>query len=352
MNGDAVERRSVMFRRILVPLDGSTRAELALPVAAHLARVAGGVMVLARVVSTPTSSGSGAPQAAVEAILTHERDTAARYLAAVSHRADLLDMGTRVEIREATAIAPALLDTMRASHADLAIMCSHGHTGFTRWTLGSVAQKVARHATIPMVVLHADGPLLQSAEDDPRPVCALVPLDGSPEAETTLEPAAQLVAALATPAQGALHLLHVVQLEEAPPHTTSAEHDAQETLRREAERYLRAVAERLKQASQGSAPLDVSWSVVFDPDVAAAILDEGAVAVRRPEQPAYDLIAMSSHGRSGVLLWALGSVTDRVLQTSKLPLLIVRAPGPTASPPLHGEEERETEAEISAWPGY
>ena len=64
------------------------------------------------------------------------------------------------------------------------------------------------------------------------------------------------------------------------------------------------------------------------------------------------MIAISSHGRSGVQLWALGSVTDRVLQTSKLPLLIVRAPDPTTSPPLLNEEERETEAEISAWPGY
>ncbi len=338
-----------MLRRILVPLDGSARAELALPVAAYLARVAGGVVILARVISAPPSYGALQP-AAVEALLTRERDTAARYLEAVSHRADLLDVATQVEIQEATAVAPALLDMTKASHADLAIMCSHGHTGYMRWTLGSVAQKVARHAAIPTVVLHADGPPPLSAEGSPHLVRAHVPLDGSPEAETALEPAAQLVAALATPAHGALHLLHVVPLEEAPSQTD--EHDAQETLRLEAERYLRATAERLKQASQGSTPLHISWSVVFDPDVAAAILDEGSPATRDPEQSGYDLIAMSSHGRSGVQLWALGSVTDRVLQTSKLPLLIVRAPDPTTSPPLHSEEERETEAEISAWPGY
>ena len=338
-----------MFRRILVPLDGSTRAELALPVAAHLARIAGGVMILARVSSPPLSSGALQP-AAVEAMLTRERDTAARYVEAVSRRPDLMDVATQVEIREATAVAPALLDMTKASHADLLIMCSHGHTGYMRWTLGSVAQKVARHATIPTVVLHADGPPLLSAEEAPHPVHALVPLDGSPEAETALEPAAQLVAALAAPAHGALHLLHVVQLEEAPSQTD--EHDAQETLRLEAERYLRAMAERLKQASQGSAPLHISWSVVFNQDVAAAILDEGSPATRYPAQSGYDVIAISSHGRSGVQLWALGSVTDRVLQMSKLPLLIVRAPDPTTSPPLLNEEERETEAEISAWPGY
>jgi nucleotide-binding universal stress UspA family protein len=338
-----------MFRRILVPLDGSARAELALPVAAHLARVDGGVIVLARMISPSTSSGPGALHSAVETTLTHERDSAARYLEEVSQRTDLMDVTTHMEIRGASAVAPALLDTIKAVQADLVIMCSHGHTGFVRWTLGSVAQKVARHATIPTVVLHADGPPPLSAEEVPHPVYALVPLDGSPEAETALEPAAQLVAALAAPAHGALHLLHVVQLEEAPRQTD--EHKAQETVRLEADAYLQAVAERLKQASQGRATLDVSWSVVFDPDVAAAILDAGPLAVRNPGQSGYDVIALSSHGRAGVQLWTLGSVTDRVLQTSKLPLLIVRASDPT-TPPLHREEERETEAEISEWPGY
>jgi hypothetical protein len=62
---------------------------------------------------------------------------------------------------------------------------------------------------------------------------------------------------------------------------------------------------------------------------------------------------MASHSRSGFQLWALGSVTDRVLQTSKLPLLIVRPQdSATSQPTVHGAAERQTDNEISAWPGY
>ncbi len=350
-----------MFKRLLVPLDGSALAELALPVAARLARAAGGGVVLARVIGLSASTRFGAsPPDAIESTLADEREAATRYLEAVSRRPELVDVPTQIEARGATAVAPALLEIVKTSQADLLVMCSHGRSGFTRWRLGSVAQKVARHATIPTLLLHADGPaLFPTAQGEPHPMRALVPLDGSPEAETALEPAAQLVAGLSAPAQGALHLLHVVQLEDTPRQTTDAEQKAQDTLRLEAERYLRAVAERLTQASPASPPLDVTWSIVVDPDVAAAILSEDTAADGSLEDaPAraghdYDMIAMASHGRSGFQLWALGSVTDRVLQTSKLPLLIVHLQDSSGSQRIpYGMAADQTKAEIAEWPGY
>jgi nucleotide-binding universal stress UspA family protein len=211
--------------------------------------------------------------------------------------------------------------------------------------VGSVAQKIARHATVPTLVLRSDGPNLMSATGDgKRSMRALAPLDGSPEAEEALEPTAQFVAALAAPAHGALHLLHVVQVEDAPPATGASQSD-QEALGPEAEQYLRVVMERFQRAPLTDVPLDITSSVVFSPDVAAAILDQGAKG--------YDMIAMASHGRSGLQLWMMGSVTERVLQTSDLPLLIVRPQSAALTQQTADAVAKGAIGdEISGWPGY
>jgi nucleotide-binding universal stress UspA family protein len=345
-----------MFKRIVVPLDGSLRAERALPVATRLARAGSGEVTLTRIVTVPLLVGRDSAQLpTAEAILVGERETAVRYLKDVSQRPELTDVATQIAVREAAAVAPALQDIIQTVEADLVVICSHGRSGFQRWALGSVAQKIARHATAPTLVLRSDGPAL--AETHAR-ASALVPLDGSPEAEAALEPAAHLIAALAEPGQGALHLLHVVQVEHTPSAAPEKDDGGQETLRSEAERYLRSVAERF-QLGLVVAPLrDVTWSVVFDPDVASAIiaategngdqLDSDDLA----SAPPFDLIAMASHGRSGFQLWALGSVTERALHASALPLLIVRSDSATTPLDAHGAEEREADSEMSAWPGY
>jgi nucleotide-binding universal stress UspA family protein len=338
-----IQRRSVMYKRILVPLDGSLRAERALPVAAHLARAGSGEAILTWVVTEPTYlRREEAQPPTAEAVLAGERETAIRSLKDVAQRLALAGVTTQMEVRVAPTVAPALLDMIQTVHADLVIICSHGRTGFQRWTLGSVAQKIARHATVPTLVLRADGPDLMSATgDEPRSMCALAPLDGSSEAETALEPAARLVSALAAPGQAALHLLYVVQLEDTNDVAPGVKHSLQE----EAEMYLRRVAERLSRAPLASPSLTVTWSAVFDPDVAAAVLEQSA-------DHGYDMVAMASHGRSGFQLWALGSVTERVLQTSALPLLIVRSDSATTQPDAHAGAEHEADADISAWPGY
>ncbi len=108
-------------------------------------------------------------------------------------------------------LAVARSHLLDAPPVDLIIMCSHGATGFKRWALGSVAQKVARHSPAPVLILHERGSVPTSLHsENMHPVRVLVALDGSPLAETTLEPAAYLSAALSAPARGVLHLARVL----------------------------------------------------------------------------------------------------------------------------------------------
>ncbi|HEY6407650.1 MAG TPA: hypothetical protein VIY29_09300, partial [Ktedonobacteraceae bacterium] len=74
-----------------------------------------------------------------------------------------------------------------------------------------MAQKIARYSAMPVLALHEKGPLLVGPHPDNRPLRALVPLDGSTLAKTAIEPAAQLMAAIAAPGQGTLHLMRVLK---------------------------------------------------------------------------------------------------------------------------------------------
>src|SRR5258708_21916857 len=83
-----------------------------------------------------------------------------------------------------------------------------------RGVVGSVGQQGVRHRPVPVLVLNEHG-VLPPVPDAARPLRVLVPLDGSELAESALEPAAQLIAALTAPAQGELHLLRVVDMPSA-----------------------------------------------------------------------------------------------------------------------------------------
>ena len=319
-----------MFKRILVPLDGSQRAEQVLPVAAHLAKASGGSLLLLRVITTSHEFGSYATGMGatvfVQEALDQELIQATAYLAGIAHTLKQ----EHVEVRIATyagQAAPYILDVAREQEIDLVVLCSHGYTGIKRWALGSVAENVSRRSPIPVLLLREQN--LSLKEKLAHPLRATVALDGSPEAEAALKPAADLVAALSTPEKGELYLLRLVDvptLEEEFGYMPDADFTFRQEALREAGDYLQAVRARLLHELPAHPGLQISWSVEECKDVADAIIQMAALGKGIGTHKPSDLVILTTHGRSGFKRWISGSVTERVLHGSTLPLFIVHAP--------------------------
>lgn len=180
-----------------------------------------------------------------------------------------------------------------------------------------------------MLVLNEQGTLPPVA-DATRPLRVLVPLDGSAFSEAAILSAAQLVAALATPMEGEVHFLNIVdvpsvygKLKSHAHMTDSAQQEAMQEAQREAEKYVRSIKAACEANFVGTA-LTVTSTIVFSTDVAGAIVKEAEQAVDGESVPRYDMIAMATHSRGPLPRLFTGSVTEHVLKTTKLPLLIVR----------------------------
>ena len=312
-----------MFERILVPLDGSERAEQALPVAARIAKATGGSIVLLQVVEQVTvydmyavRSSFVSPQE-VEAAIKKATD----YLKSVMQKDELEDVGIQIEVLTGI-VAPTICAFVQSTSADMIVMCSHGYTGFKRWFLGSVADIVSRSASVPVLILREDGFIPTDMFQNGSSLRTLVMVDGSPLSEAVIEPVAHLVAALASPAQGMLHFLRIVDFPVTYGQGKSQVNFSIEFVGQEeqaATAYLTALMEQMKKGSVASLNLSMTASVVASSDVAHTIVE----ASERPEN-GYALLAMSTHGRSGWKRLVIGSITQRVLHSTKLPLLIVR----------------------------
>lgn len=311
-----------MFERILVPLDGSSRAEEAIPVAARIAHAFGGSLLLLHVVIPPVSTGKySVPEEYPKRETDEDLAEANEYLKTVALREGLshIPIERQAIVGE---IAPTILKAAQSLHATLIVLSSHGYSGLKRWMLGSVAEKIIRHASIPVVVVR--GGQAESATGEQQSVRVLAPLDGSALSEAVLEPAGKLAAGLshATSHPGLLQLLRVVALPSGYGKFRSGVdifYDTQmrEDAKREDEQYLQAVAQRLADAEWTRDQLTVTTTVATDPDAAEAI-------VKQAEAESVDFIAMATHGRGGVQRWALGSTTERVLHATRTPLFIVK----------------------------
>jgi nucleotide-binding universal stress UspA family protein len=322
-----------MFKRIIVPLDGSGRAERAIPIAARLARASNGTIFLVRVVSTETASlpsAAGRPLL-VQTVGESDRALAESYVTGIANSELLTGIEVHTEVPVGL-IAPSILTLASDKQADIIVICSHGYTGVTRWwMMGSVAAKVARFAGKPVLVLREGGPVPPERHPGEQPLRVLVPLDGSDDAKAALMPAATLASALAAPGQGGLHLTHVVQSStiaqkagrssDTSGMTKASQNMAWEYL----QATMRQVIGRLKDSTGVGFNLALTASVTIDDDIAQGIISvaENGGGDGTEVFGGCDVIAMTTHGYSGRQHW-VGSVTEHVLDTSRLPLLIVQ----------------------------
>ncbi|MCZ7668671.1 MAG: universal stress protein [Chloroflexi bacterium] len=224
-------------------------------------------------------------------------EEAQAYLAAVA--VDLTKHGFPIFLTSQTgAVAETIIDYAQKQDIQLMVISSHGRSGLSRWVYGSITEKVLRQACCATLVIR------EQVEQVHGIFKILICLDGSEVAEQALEPALTL-------AQGTQ--AEVILLQVAPP--TSLLFDletpdqVQENLaalaRDDAEAYLQTVVEKLPAMDSAITTRTVVGHA------ADAIIDEAAAL-------GVDLIAMSSHGRSGLSRWVYGSVTEKVLQGGKM----------------------------------
>jgi len=249
---------------------------------------------------------------------------ARNYLSRITQQSSLagIDVETAVMIGQTV---PSILSIVESNHVDLIVMCSHGYTGLKRWALGSVAEKITHQSSAPVLLLREGGPTLAGRyQHIIGPWRALIPLDGSTLAKEAIVPAAQLIAALSAPEQGELHLTRVVVLPDPEQISTSE----REAIMHKAKQYLSNTVEHMRKGLVASTVADrrlaITWSVTIDDDIASGIIRIAEEGPDRGASGSSDVIVMATHGLSGLQHWAMGSVTERVLQATRLPLLVVR----------------------------
>lgn len=299
-----------MFKKILVPLDGSALSEQALPHAVRLARALQIPVVLVQAVEL---SSIMMPAPAGEAVMWPEASAESLQTMANTYLNDLMALPTsedvtftgRVEIGDPATI---ILDVADEERADLIIMSTHGRSGVNRWLLGSITERVLRHADCPVLAVRSAEPLEHM----------LVTLDGSPLSEVILP----FVTALAQIYAAKLTFLRV--------HDTQADFDA--SLTADVSPFSAGVDEMVAydlETADKHYLSDLVSRYVFSGLETRCIVTRGQPApsiLGVAETYACDTIAMSTHGRTGVRRWMYGSVTEKVLRLTDRAMLIVRPP--------------------------
>jgi nucleotide-binding universal stress UspA family protein len=306
-----------MYKRIVVPLDGSELAERALPYAEELARKLGSEVILLNVRRPSEDPAHPEHRAYLSKLAaTIEKDI---------KKSPSLPPGEKVKVDSViigasgllTHPAEEILDYAETNNVSLIVMATHGRTGIKRWALGSTAEKVARAFRCPILLVRANVDMPQSVRLDK----ILVPLDGSMRSETVLSHIENISPKL----KARIYLLKVVE----PLHhivpvyddvgyyggtgvvETPYTEEEMKPIRAVAEEYIESVSRKLKAD-------DIETSHKVKVGSAAEEI------IKAEEEIGVDMVAMSTHGRSGFGRWDHGGIADKILHGGNKPLLLVR----------------------------
>lgn len=322
---------------VLVALDGSALAERAIPWAVQLAYQWSAPLLLVRVVAAVTYPVVSLPSAAMyDTLLMLERKDAVSYLenqVAALQTAHPHLIATS-EVRSGDP-ALELLDAEAQHRAQVIVLTTHGRTGIQRWLRGSVADRVLRHGSIPLLLIESWGAPIPVIVPPGRGMHVLVPLDGSAIASQMLPHAARL----AFGPMGQVTLLSVLEPQRQVVLDTAGVVDHAMEFTGEATPDAKAEAEH--RLSVLSLELEACGTVAHSMIRVAS--DVASTIVETARQAEVDAIAMGTHGRGTIGRWLYGSVADRVTHVAPMPVLLIRPeaiPAYRAEPsaiPLHAE---------------
>ncbi len=325
-----------MFTKILVPLDGSTLSEKALPYAIGLAQTTGAGIVLARVADKSEIHSVHD----VEKLLQEIEDYLHRvrnYIANTSTHFQL--PASRMECYAIHGHATQeVCNLARSTGADVVVMTTHGRSGLSRLATGSISGQIIHSIGMPVVLVRpqvsdSNSELLQETllslgepcetwmESLHRPTSSiLVPMDGSDGAATALAPAMQLAARTGA----TIHLISAVSAVDlvgygyllGTPYGARGVEDLEEENRKHAQNYLESISRQIVAAGL-AAPI----KVIKSGDADQVVLDYA-----RSTRPLAIVIATHSRGLIGQFL--LGSIAEKVMRESHLPVMMVAYTAP------------------------
>jgi nucleotide-binding universal stress UspA family protein len=302
---------------VLAPVDGSTRALRAVPWAEKFAGPDGTVILLRVVPAQPNYAESLFSLVGAEDTVQEIQDAWTRTAKADLDEAAALLSGSRVSVEQLVAEGEPDEEIVAAAErrgVQMIAMSSHGRGAIGRAIFGSVADRVARTAPVPIVILRTPDEVT-----DPGVVVSriVVPLDGSEIAARALPVASELAKQLTAP----VYVVRAVDAALALPMASGVfgagpvvDADVTDQIWEEAESEARstvtAAVSRLQAAGVDASGGIVNGSPFF--------------AISEAIEPG-DLLILTSHGRGGVRRWLLGSVAEKLVREANAPVMLVPA---------------------------
>ena len=301
-----------MFKRLLVPLDGSTRAESVLPAAGWFGARLQATVVLYHTLETQAAATiHGEPHLQTEAAATAYLEQTAARLSAQGIRTE-----QHVHSAAVTDVAGSINVHVTELAADLVFLCAHGHGGWRDLVTGNLAQQVVNHGRVPVFFVRADS---ASAGFECRKI--LVPLDGS----AVHEPALTVAREIAVPCGAALHLLSVIPtVATLSPERAAVGALLPGTL----DRVLELTEQNSRDYLAGLAGRSENQALSITTGIARG--DVLAALREAMTQEHADLVVVATHGRRRITAFWEGSLTPKLIANSLIPVLMVRVTGEEA----------------------
>lgn len=284
-----------LYRKILIPTDGSENTKAAIAFALQMAKISGAT-VTALTVNDTTSYANASLEPAVDV----DRFMAQRGKEAVTY---VVDQGRSMGVSVTTQIInglPAQNIAEASKGYDLVVMGTMGRTGMAHLLLGSVAENVVRNAHCPVMVVHADEEHIASECHS-----ILIATDGGDHTKIAILHGLELAKALNAK-------VTALSVSDAKSDPGPARKD-------------KVALRRIMDMSQNAVDDVVAEGNRFGLEVVPKVVTGSPANEIVKVSKGYDLVVMGTLGRSGLDLLRLGSVAEKTVRSSKCPVLVVRA---------------------------